>query len=368
MKFYCNGMDLSNATNIVSKALAVNKNIPILEGIKIYAKGDKVVFSAYNQELYIEKEIKAEILIEGETVVNGKLFNEYANKLAGLDKVEIEKGDNNKISILFENSEAEITYYDIENFPSLGEYNENVSIKIKECEFKELIERVIFCASLNDTRLLLKSCNMEVIDNYIEAVCLDGYRVAISRKDISNKKGELKFIMLAKLLADISKILNDSEDEITISRVNNMVVIDMGYTRIRTTIVEGEFYNYRNNLPQEVGNTIVVNREELENCLSRVNIISKDLAFNRITITVEDNKLTIFAESEKGKVNETIICKADGEKIRIGLNSKYLMDAILRIKEDYLKIEIERPIKPILVRKIEGDDYKCVILPLRLIG
>lgn len=368
MKFYCNGMDLSNATNIVSKALAVNKNIPILEGIKIYAKGDKVTLSAYNQELYIEKVIKAEILLEGEVVVNGKLFNEYANKLSSLNKIEIEKGDNNKISIIFENSEAEITYYDIENFPSLGEYNEEVSIKIKEGEFKELIERVIFCVSLNDTRLLLKSCNMEVIDTYIEAVCLDGYRVAISRKEVANKKGTLKFIILGKILSDISKILNDSEEEIVISRVNNMVVIDLGHTKIRTTTVEGEFYNYRNNLPNDINNEIIINREELENCLSRVNIISKDLAFNKITISIEENKFSIFAESEKGKINETIDCKAGGEKIRIGLNSKYLMDAILRIKEDYLKIEIERPIKPILVKKIDGDEYKCVILPLRLIG
>lgn len=368
MKFYCNGMDLSNATNIVSKALAINKNIPILEGIKLYAKGSTVTLSAYNQELYIEKQIKAEILLEGEVVVNGKLFNEYANKLASQEKIEIEKGDNNKISILFENSEAEITYYDIENFPSLGEYNDQISIKVKEGDFKQLIEKVIFCASLNDTRLLLKSCNMEVIDNYIEAVCLDGYRVAISRNEVISQKGELKFIILGKILSDISKILNDSEDEITISRVNNMIVIDLGHTKIRTTTVEGEFYNYRNNLPQETNNLIIINKEELESCLSRVSIISKDLAFNRITITVEENKFNIFSESEKGKVNETIDCKAEGEKIRIGLNSKYLMDAILRIKEDYLKIEIERPIKPILVKRIDSDDYKCVILPLRLIG
>jgi DNA polymerase-3 subunit beta len=368
MKFFCDGMELSNATNIVSKALAVNKNIPILEGIRIYAKGDEVTLSAYNQELYIEKKIKAEIMLEGEVVVNGKLFNEYANKLSSLNRIEIEKNDNSKISIIYENSEAEITYYDIDNFPSLGEYNDEISINIKECDFKELIDRVIFCVSLNDTRLLLKSCNMEVIDNTIEAVCLDGYRVAISRKQILNKKGELKFIILGKILSDISKILNDSDETIKISRVNNMVLIDLNHTKIRTTIVEGEFYNYRNNLPNEVNNEIIINKEELEKCLSRVSIISKDLAFNKITITVEENKFNIFSESEKGKINETIDCKASGEKFRIGLNSKYLMDAIQRIKEDYLKIEIERPIKPILVKKIEGDEYKCVILPLRLIG
>lgn len=368
MKFFCNGMELSNASNVVSKALAINKNIPILEGIRIFAKGDEVTLSAYNQELYIEKRIKAEILLEGEVVVNGRLFNEYSNKLSALDRVEIEKNDNGKISIIFDNSEAEITYYDIDNFPALGEYNNEVSIKIKENDFKELIEQVIFCISPNDTRLLLKSCNMEVFDTYIESVCLDGYRVAISRKDIIEKKGNLKFIALGKILLDISKILEDKDEEIEISKVNNMVVIDLGHTKIRTTTVEGEFYNYRNNLPVEINNEIIINKNDLENCLSRVNIISKDLAFNKITITVEENKFIIYAESEKGKINETLDCKAEGENIRIGLNSRFLMDAILRIKEDYLRIQIEKAVKPILVKKMDGEDYKCVILPLRLIG
>lgn len=367
MKFFCNGTDLANATNVVSKALAVNKNIPILEGIKIKAKEDKITLSAYNQELYIEKTIKGDVFLEGELVVNGKLFNEYTNKLAGLDKIEIDKGDK-KIKILFDQSKTEIAYQEIENFPVLGEYTNETSIIIKEGEYKDLIEKVIFCASLNDSRLLLKSCNMEVIDNYIEAVCLDGYRVAIAQKEVISKKGALKFIVLGKILNDISKILTDSDDEIIISKADNMVVIDLGHTKIRTTTVEGEFYNYRNNLPSSVNNEIIIKKDDLLRSLSRVNIISKDLAFNKITVTVEDNKFYISSESEKGRSDENIECKATGEKIKFGINSRFLTDAVSRIKEDYLRIEIEKPVKPILIKRTDSEDYKCVILPLRLIG
>lgn len=368
MKFYCNGSELAAAANIVSKALAVNKNIPILEGIRIFAKADEVVFSAYNQELYIEKKIKAEILWEGEVVVNGKLFNEYTGKLTNMERVEIEKADGNKVNIVCDKSVANITYYDIDNFPSLGQYNDEDGITIKEWEFKELIENVIFCVSTSDTRLLLKSCSMEVIEGNIEAVCLDGYRVAVAKKEVSEIKGNLKFIVLGKIMSDVCKILTDSEENIRICKYNNMVVIDLGHTKIKTTTIDGELYNYKNNLPKEINNEVIINKSELENCLSRVNIISKDLPFNKIVIQIEDNKFNIVADSERGAINETIDCKCEGEGIRIGINSRYLMDAILRIKEDYLKIEIQKPLMPILVRKMEGNEYKCVILPLRLIG
>ena len=102
MKFFCNGLELSNATNIVSKAVAANKNIPILEGIKISAQGKTVILSAFNQQIYIEKTILADVYEEGEVMVNGKMFNDCANKISGMDKVCIERGLNNKLTISFD--------------------------------------------------------------------------------------------------------------------------------------------------------------------------------------------------------------------------------------------------------------------------
>ena len=134
MKFCCNGTDLANATNIVSKALAANKNIPILEGIRMDAHGESLTLSAYNQEMYIQKTIKADVFAEGNLVVNGRMLNDYANKISFLDKIEIEKQLNNKLSFSFNKSSSEINFYDIQNFPTLGEYEEEDSIKIKESD------------------------------------------------------------------------------------------------------------------------------------------------------------------------------------------------------------------------------------------
>ena len=181
MKFFCDGTNLASATNIVSKALAVNKNIPILEGIKIKAAGASVTLSAYNQELYIEKSIPAEIHEEGELVVNGKLFTDYSSKISGMDRVEISRELNNKLRIKAGKSSSEINFSEIQHFPDLGEYEDLVSVMLKQSDLRELLERAIFCVSMNDNRILLKSCNIEVKGDDIEAVCLDGFRVGISR-------------------------------------------------------------------------------------------------------------------------------------------------------------------------------------------
>lgn len=369
MKFFCNGMELSNATNIVSKAVAANKNIPILEGIKIKAGGKTVTLSAFNQEIYIEKTILADVYEEGEAIVNGKLFNECANKISSKDNVCIEKGLENKITITFGKSNLELNYYDSTGFAELGNCDGENSVKIKENEFKELLERVIFCVSTgNESRMLLKSCSLEVKDGIIEAVCLDGFRLSISQKPVSDEKGTVKCVVLGKTISDIIKILGDNEEEIKLINDKKSLLIDIGHTKIKTTLIESEFYNYKNNLPKDINFELIVNKEELEGSLNRASIISRDTHNNGIFISINENVMNIYSENEKGKISENIECKYDGEKIRIGINNKFMMDAVARVKEDYVKIIIEDNRKPIVVKRVDSDDYRCIILPIRLLA
>ena len=366
MKFYCNGSSLSDATSIVSKALAINKNIPILEGIKIKALGKTLTLSAYNQELYIEKTINAEILTEGELVVNGKIFNDYINKMSSIERIEISTGLNNKLNISYGKSICEINFYEINNFPNIGDYNEDISIKIKERELKELLERAIFCVSMNDTRILLRSCKIEINGDNVVAVCTDGFRISISKKIPQEKKGNFKTIVLGKIINDIVRILEDNDDIITISKYKNMVIFDLGHTKIKATTVEGDYYNYNSNIPKNIKTELVVNKNDLDQCLVRAGIISRESVYNFIIFSVEQNMIDILAESEKGKINETLDCNSSGEEVKIGINNKFLQEAINKIKEDFVKIEIENNTRPIIVRKVEGDEFLCVILPVRL--
>ena len=368
MKFFCNGQELSNATNIVSKAVAANKNIPILEGIKISAQGRTVILSAFNQEIYIEKTILADVYEEGEVMVNGKMFNDCANKIAGMDKIGIERGLNNKLTISFGKSSLELNYFDANGFAELGEYSDENSAKIKECEFKELLERAIFCVSTgNENRVLLKSCSIEVKDGIMEAVCLDGFRLAISQKEVISSSGKVRCVVLGKIISDIIKILGDSEDEIKVINEKKTLLVDLGHTKVRTTLVESEFYNYKNNLPKGTTYEVIVNKSDIESSLNRAAIISRETHNNGIFLGIENNTVNITSENEKGRICEYVECKYDGEYIKIGLNNKFLSDAIARIKEDYVKITIEDSRKPIIVKRMDGDDYRCIILPIRII-
>lgn len=368
MKFICNAQDLSTASNIVSKILAVKSNIPILDGIKIKATEDKVSLSVYNQEIYIEKEIRANVLMEGELIVEGRLFNDFVSRISPKEDVEIEKIDDEKISLKFNVSDIQLQCYEKENFPDIGEYSATEYFEIKEKELKELIDRALSCAALINNRIMLKSCSFKVEEDEVEAVCLDGFRIAVSRKKVISQNGNIQFIVLAKLISDIFRTLEDSEDIIKISKEKNMIMFDKGHTKIKVNTVEGEFYNYKVNIPTDIKNELIINKDELDDCLKRAAVICRDTEYNKLILSISNNMLNIRSESEKGKINENIKCKNEGENIKLGLNCKYIQEAISKIKEDFLTIIIERPTKPILIQQIKEEEYRCIVLPLRLIG
>jgi DNA polymerase-3 subunit beta len=368
MKFICDGQELASASSVVSKVLAVKSNIPVLDGIKIKAASDTLTLSVYNQEIFIEKKIKAEIFIEGEIIVEGRLFNDYISKIHSKERVEIEKIDEENISIRFNFSEIQMQFYEKENFPQFGEYEGNQFFEIKEKELKELIDRALFCVSMNNNRVMLKSCSFSVKGDEAEAVCLDGFRIAISKKKIEKQNGDINFIIFGKIVSDIIKTLDDSDEIIKVSKEGNMVLFDKGHTKIKVNTIDGEFYNYKLNLPAEERNEIIVNKDDLDECLQRASVICRDAAYNKIVLSIEEGTINIKTESEKGRINENINCKNSGDPIKIGLNCRYIQEAISKIKEDFVKIIIERPSKPILIKQIEEDEYKCIVLPLRLIG
>ena len=370
MKFFCNGTELSEATNTVSKAVASNKNIPILEGIKISAVGKTVTLSAFDEELYIEKKILADIHTEGEIIVSGKLFNDYVNKISNHESIGIELDLNNKIKIYFGKNSLEMNCYDSKGFASLGEFSDKNSFKMKQGEMKELFDRCIFCSTPNSENYqLVKNLHMEVIGDKVQAYCLDGMRMALNKKPVTEVKGEIKCSILAKTVNDLIKILNDGEEEVKVILEKRALLLDAGYTKIRIGLMSVDHFDYNAIIPVGNNNELIVNKNELNEALNRVSIISRESHNNASFFTIDESSLNITCENEKGRINENIECKYDGAERKIYVKNKYIQEAISRIKEDFVKIIInEDKNKPIIVTRVDEDDYICIILIVRNLG
>jgi DNA polymerase-3 subunit beta len=366
MKFYCNPTELSEALNVVSRALVSKAAIPILEGIKILAEGTEVTLTATDTEFFIERKIQAEIKLEGEAVVIGKFFTEFIRKLTSVEAVEIEK-ISSMLFIRYLDSETEIQCLNEDAFPITGSVDDDFSFFIKEKDLKDILEKTLFCIAQDDTRPILKGCLLEAEGDALTTVALDGYRLAVSRAEIKEKNNDVKIIVPGKILTEVQRILEDSETDIKINIQKNNVLFNLGHTTVISRLLEGEFIQYTKIIPSSYHTLLTVKKEALQECLDRASLMVRNKKNNYLKFTINNNQIVINTNSELGSIREVVACTHEGKGLEIAFNSKFVLEALSKIKDEFVKIEMSSSNAPAVVTPVEGDKFKFIILPVRLV-
>lgn len=367
MKLICNPSELADALSTVSKAISIKSSIPLLEGVKLSAEGTTLTLSATDLEMFIETRVRAEIKLEGDIVVNGKFLTEFVRKLAMLDNIELERMDE-RLIIRYGDNETECMLLNEDSYPEITQVDDDNYFEAKECEIKSLLDRTLFCAAVEDSRPILKGCLLEIKDGVLNAVAMDGFRMAVGKVSVSEVKGNVKIVVPGRALSEITKIMNGSEDVIKVNIQKNNVMFDLGNTRVTARLLEGEYINYEKVIPIVNSTAIVINKNDFEISLDRATIISKNKKSSYLRLTIENNGVTIKSNSEMGSIRETINCTLEGKDIEIAFNSRYLYDVLNKINEDYITVKFHNSNSPAIIKPIEGESFMYMILPIRLVG
>lgn len=366
MKIRCSGTELSDAVSKVSRALPVKKNNPILEGIKLVAKGDTLTLFATDLELSIEKKINAEVLLEGEIVVPGKLFAEYTKKIEE-EEIELDGTIDGKLKICYLDSEVSLNCYEAEEFPILKEVSNDNSFIIQKKKFKELINSISFSVAVEDARPSLKGCCFNIDGNILEGVASDGYRLALCKVPIENKGITEKIVIPVRSLNEASRLLDDEDEAMTVYVEKNYMLIDLFHTKIVTRMITEEYINYERIIPLEFSTEIKVEKKHFENAIDRVFVISKNEKKCYVRMEIKEDNVYLKAESTVGEVNEKLPISMKGKDILIAFNAKYIADSMKSITDQFISFNFTTNTAPGII-KGENDNWLYLILPLRVIG
>ena len=367
MKLICEGLDLSDAVLKVIKATASKTTNPILEGIKLRASEDTLTLTATDLELSIEKTIPADVKIEGEAVVPGKFFAEFVKKLSN-EQIELTLEGKNQIKIEYTDSEGYLQCMNNEEFPQIKELENPEKVVLKNNDFKDLINKTIFSVAVDDARPILKGCLFEIKDDEITAVALDGYRLALVHKPVVSVSNTMNCIVPARTLAEISRLLDDSDDTIEVFIQKNYMLVQVGSTKIITRLLDGEFINYKQVIPQSTSSVVTINKKQLEYGLDRASLLAKMDRNNLVKFEVKDKLLTLTSSSDIGNVTENITIALDGKDISIAFNARYFSECMRSIEDEFIKINFTSPIAPCTIESTEDSEYLYLILPMRIVN
>lgn len=367
MHFICSKDILLNSINTVSKAVSGRTTLPILECILLKSSSSGLKMMANDLELGIESRLNnIEILEQGSVALEAKIFSEIVRRLPE-DNVEITSDSENITIIKCKSSEYKILGQPGEEFPDLPEVEKNLEYSIKQVDLKNMIRQTIFSISTDESKPALTGELLEIVNNSFNVVAVDGYRVSFRKSILSNDNEDLKVIVPGKTLNEINKILSsENEDMVSLYFTDKHILFDLGDSTVVSRTIEGDFIKYDQIFSNDYNTVIRLDRKNLIMCLERASLLSRENKKNPIKVEIKNDKLVITSNTELGTAYEEMEIDMDGNEMNIAFNPKYLIDCLKVIDDDDISMYFTSTLSPCIIKPIEGDDYKYLVLPVRI--
>jgi DNA polymerase-3 subunit beta len=366
MKLQFKKNDLTDAINIVSKAVPSKTPMSILECILVDASNGKIELVANDTEFGIETVCEGKIIEAGKVALEAKIFSEIIRRLPEAEdmQVTIETDQRNNTSITCENSQFKIAGRDANEFTSLPKIDKNQSVSVSQFTLKQIISQTIFSIAMNDSNKKMTGEYFEVRDDELTVTSLDGHRISIRKVKLNNKYEELKAIVPGKALNELTKILNGGVyDEVVLYFSRNHILFEFNNTMVVSRLIDGEYFHVAQMLSEDYTTKLTVKRKNLLDCIERSTIFVKDNDKQPLVLKIEDNVLGLKINTDLGSMDAEVAIRKAGNDLMIGFNPKFLVDALRNIDDEEISIYMSIPRSPCFIRDDE-QNYNYMILPV----
>jgi DNA polymerase-3 subunit beta len=359
--------DLVSKLSVVSRAVSTRAATQALSGVLLNAADGRVTLAATDLDLGLETTLEADVEDGGAVLLPGRLFAEVARSLAD-PTVEIESREAERdVEIRSGGSSFHLRVLPVEDFPKLPQPQEEGGLRIPAAALEESIDLVARAASRDDMRPVLTGVFVTASGREMTMVATDSYRLAVKRTELEAELGgELEANIPARALRELGRILSsEGAGEALIFLLPNQAVFVAGSILLSTRLIDGQFPNFRQLLPESYEHDVRLPRSEFLDVTRRVSQLAQRNAPLRLSF--ESGALTVAAETpDVGDAQETMPAAFDGEALQIGFNPEFLREGIESVQGDEVLVRLISPLRPGLLEPVEGDDFRYLVMPIRL--
>jgi DNA polymerase-3 subunit beta len=252
---------------------------------------------------------------------------------------------------------------------------EQEGIEIPGAVFADGLRQVVRAALVDDSRApQLTGVLMVATDTGLRLIATDSYRLAFRDfAGMSALEPGSQVLVPAKALAEVQRLAagGKGEGERTIVfRYSDLdAVFDLADVRITTRLLRGQFPEVERLIPASYGYHLRVPRDDLEAALRRVRLVVRDTkdATTPVRLALHDGgvELTVLTP-ESGRAEESIEGDFQGDDLTVAFNPNYLLDGVEAVRSETLVLEVNDPGKPALVRGEGEDEYRYLLMPVKV--
>jgi len=376
MKAIVKQQQLAQAVGIVARAVASRSPLPVLANILIQTDNGRLKLSATNLELGISAWLGAKIQEEGGLTVPSRTFADLVSSLPSDEVTLTADLRTQSLNVRCGTLNTDIKGINAEEFPPMSTADSGTSLPLNVANFKDMIQKVVFAASSDDSRPNLTGVHMTTDGDYLVLAATDGYRISIASAILSPKPAQkLDALIPARALSELSRIAVDGDEtlEMNFPVGRGQVVFHLKDAELISQLIEGNFPNYTAIIPPSFKTHTVLTTADLLKACRQTEIIAREGNFiARLDIQPEGStekppQLEISAISEQTGSSEVIVdASVDGTPLLISFNVRFLREVLEVIRTPNVLLETNAANTPAMIRPVGDDTFKHIIMPMNI--
>ncbi|HXJ65287.1 MAG TPA: DNA polymerase III subunit beta [Actinomycetota bacterium] len=362
MKFRCDRDDLSEALQTVQRGVSNRPGIPALTGVHLEASDDgSLVLTTTDLEVSARLVTPVQVTEPGIALVPARLLGDMVKSLPEAP-VEFDS-DSGQARIRCAAYEGTVRLLPAEDFPTWQEPT-GIRVTVDAPRFGEAVSQVGRAASKDEARPTLTGVLVEVNREGVTLVATDSYRLAV-RELTATSAGEAQAIVPERALAEAGRAASGiDKGEIEIFLDQSQVAVRAGGLTMTSRLIEGQFPNYRQLLPEGYENRLEVGRQSLLDAVRRVGLLARENTPVRLEFNALGVRLT-SSSPDLGNAVEAVEARYEGEDLTVAFNPNYLADGLQASTGDTIKLEVRDGLKPGVVRG-DTEEFTYLVMPVRL--
>lgn len=353
--------------------------MPILSNALMKTEKDTVSLSATDLEVGVQSILKAKVSESGAITVRAKNLLDIVRELPDTT-IHFETKSSNRLVIRAHKSVFNIVGLPAENYPELPGFSsleDSQFIRMNGSAVLSMLDKTLYAASTDEARYHLTGVFFEVFeessDRNFRMVATDAHRLALVDNNealFDNQAWKLfksGVIVPRKGLFELKRLLSEGKTEdFFIAIRGKMLLVKRDSIFLSMRLIESKYADYRRLIPEKSTIPVRVRRDDFLSLLKRIALMAGDKS-RCVAFSLEPGILQVSSQTpDLGDAKEEINVDYAGEKLKIGFNSRYLIDALSTIESEEILLELRGEQNPGVIRAADGTNHTSVVMPMRI--
>lgn len=366
MKFNIQRETLLQPISQVVGVVERRQTLPVLANFLVATRDGQLSITGTDMEVELIASVDAAIESEGEITVPARKLVDIVRMLPDGASITVQV-DGDKLTISSGKSRYTLRTLPATEFPATDRVETLETVEIQELELKNLLDKTSFAMANQDVRYYLNGLLFEFQDGGLRTVATDGHRLAVCDlgEDLSVAQNR-QLIVPRKGVLELSRMLDDSDGMVELALGKNHIRLVKGRSKFTSKLIDGRFPDYQAVIPVGTDRHIVMDRGSLTHALQRASILSNE-KYRGVRLEASDSALKIIAHNpQHEEAVEEIDAELNFDKLAIGFNVTYLLDALTAIESEKVRMELRDADSSCLITSGSGGKDRHVVMPLKL--